>query len=231
MGTTNKTKTNANNTTRGKQGQGKTSCPCPPPPPKTVSRCGVKCSTCCGSEEGVLKGQGRREETMDGEHTRGYEVSSSSTSSSSSLSSRLNRRTIAASLLSTLVVGGLALVPEPEPALAEGEPEPDKCRECLGTGVVSCDLCGGTGKWKALDRKRPKDQYEYTECPQCFGKGVLVCQVCFGTGVYNVRGLLRRPEAALLVKQIARGGIQPGEAKKLIEQAKREMEMAEQQQQ
>merc|ERR1711977_746136 len=168
-----------------------------------------------------MGGQGRREET-DREHTRGYEVSSSSssTSSSSSLSSRLNRRTIAASLLSTLVVGGLALVPEPEPALAEGEPEPDKCRECLGTGVVSCDLCGGTGKWKALDRKRPKDQYEYTECP-----------LCFGTGVYNVRGLLRRPEAALLVKQIARGGIQPGEAKKLIEQAKREMEMAEQQQQ
>lgn len=115
-------------------------------------------------------------------------------------------------------------------ARAEGSPE-QKCRECLGTGIVSCesrlsihrapidprnpaatdlhdpcalvrapsppgDLCGGTGKWKALERKRPKDNYQYVECPQCFGRGVLVCQVCFGTGVLNVRGLLRRPDVS-----------------------------------
>eukprot|EP00177_Eucheuma_denticulatum_P004208 GFKZ01007627.1.p1 GENE.GFKZ01007627.1~~GFKZ01007627.1.p1 ORF type:complete len:176 (-),score=8.35 GFKZ01007627.1:219-746(-) len=83
--------------------------------------------------------------------------------------------------------------PQLTPAAEEDAPKTESvCKNCVGSGKVPCDLCSGTGFWRALAANDPKQRYKGVVCPECEGLGSLTCPVCLGTGEGNVRGLLRR---------------------------------------
>lgn len=60
-----------------------------------------------------------------------------------------------------------------------------RCRDCGGTGTITCPVCNGTG---VDPRASDKDAYErvlrqYSQtCGYCNGRGRIPCPACSGTG-------------------------------------------------
>eukprot|EP00466_Bigelowiella_natans_P002344 jgi/Bigna1/91337/estExt_fgenesh1_pg.C_970011 len=101
-------------------------------------------------------------------------------------------------------------MPKAKADMAIPDLKSDSCLTCYGQGVVP-----------VRPKRRQKSSYEFTECPQCYGRGTLVCPTCYGTGLGNTRGLLRRPEAALIREKWKSGQLVPGESKGLWEEGKK----------
>lgn len=57
-----------------------------------------------------------------------------------------------------------------------------KCRDCGGTGKITCTVCGGTGH--NPQRTTPDDQMSRipATCPKCRGTGRIDCYACGGSG-------------------------------------------------
>ncbi|QDZ25027.1 hypothetical protein HOP50_15g75700 [Chloropicon primus] len=57
---------------------------------------------------------------------------------------------------------------------------PQRCMECVGSGLVVCECCQGRGKVGGL-----LEGGKGTRCPRCEGDGCVDCGECKATGIRN----------------------------------------------
>lgn len=86
-----------------------------------------------------------------------------------------------------------------------------KCPVCVGKGIMRCTMCEGTGNYRntGMALNLPRD-VTFVTCPECGGVGSRICDLCIGTGLptTELRGVLRKPEFAAVIKRLKIQGLQ-----------------------
>src|SRR5215470_8723735 len=81
---------------------------------------------------------------------------------------------------------GLKIVMNPDVYLKDKPEIEDPCCQCMGSGLITCLVCGGSGRM-------PDSSLIDADCLKCQGKGLVPCVECGGAGISSFMRFDHKP--------------------------------------